>query len=346
MAEVLLYGSIYSRSASDFITQVNEIEDGELTVRVNCEGGEVMYGWGIITKIKEFAGKKLVKVDGQAHSMAGFALLYTDDSEAVDVSQFVIHRAAYWAFYESDYMTDNERFGLVSMNKSLESAFRAKIDVEKFEKIAGFTVSEMFSLEDRKEVTLTAQQAKSIGLIKRIVKITPEKQNEVNAHVQRVAAQHTGISEFRISKIVAENEPIIEANITNQNPKKMNKSELQAQHPALFAEIFGEGVTAGIEKEKVRVGAWSPFLKIDAEKAQAGIDSGKEVTAADISEFTVKAMTNGALNTLKEEGQNNAGANASTTSVEETNVTAEQKSVEAFAAKMNAAAGISATPKA
>jgi hypothetical protein len=38
-------------------------------------------------------------------------------------------------------MSEAERTSLININKSLETAFRNVVDVEKFEKIAGFTVA-------------------------------------------------------------------------------------------------------------------------------------------------------------------------------------------------------------
>jgi len=72
MAEVLLYGDIYSQRARDFIKEVDTASGEDLTVRVNSFGGDVDYGWGMIAKFSEHKGKKSVKIDAAAHSMAAF----------------------------------------------------------------------------------------------------------------------------------------------------------------------------------------------------------------------------------------------------------------------------------
>jgi len=71
--EVLLYGEMYSWSARDFISAVEDAKGSDLSVRVNSMGGDVDYGYGMIAKFKEFEGKKSVKVDGSAASMAAFS---------------------------------------------------------------------------------------------------------------------------------------------------------------------------------------------------------------------------------------------------------------------------------
>jgi hypothetical protein len=198
-------------------------------------------------------------------------------------------------------------------------------------------------MDDRKEVYLTAQQAKQIGLIKRIVKITPEKQNEVNAHVQRIAAMHTGISEFKISKIVAETEQ--QTQVNNLNTNNMTIEDLQAQHPALYASVLANGVTAGVAQERDRVGSWAAFSTIDPVAALAGIESGNTITATDISKFQVRAMTVGAVATLTEEGKDAPNAGTEKPATADVIADVEAKKLEDFAKKMNASAGVSVKPE-
>lgn len=270
--EVLLYGQIYSQSSIDFINGVNDTDEGDdLTIRINTDGGDVLYGWGMVAKFNEFKGSKKIKVDGSAYSMGAFFLLYTpkENIEALDVSDILFHRAAYPSWYESDYMTDSEKTVLSAINSSLEKAFRAKIDVPKFEAITGVTVKSMFSMDSRIDVNLTAKQAKQIGLIGSIVTITPTKKAEINATYQRIAAQYSG-----------GNKPN-----TNTNPKKMTKEDFQREHPEAYAAIKQEGIV----QERDRVGAWNAYAKIDADAVQAGIKSGEAMTMTVQAELNIKA---------------------------------------------------------
>jgi len=163
--------------------------EGDITVRLNTGGGEPDYGFGMVAKFKEYTGKKTVKIDGKAYSMGAYIAMYADDVEALDVSNLMIHRAAYptW-FEESEYFTDGLRQNLVDTNKSLEAALRGKIDVEEFEKLKDVKVKDIFSMDDRIDVFLTAKEAKKIGLVSKIIKITPSKAAEINSHV-KIAAE-------------------------------------------------------------------------------------------------------------------------------------------------------------
>ena len=173
--ELLIYGQIYSQSTIDFINGMNEIgEDDELSVRVSSEGGDVLYGFGMIAKFNEHKGSKIVKVDGKAYSMGLFFCAYADNVEALDTSKFLLHRAAYSEWFEdSVYFTPELKAQLVEVNKQLMDAFKAKVDVAKFEELKGVKLKDVFSMDSRIDVFLNAQEAKQIGLINKIVKITP-----------------------------------------------------------------------------------------------------------------------------------------------------------------------------
>ena len=69
MKEILLYGQIYSSTAEAFINACNEVGEEGVSVRINGDGGSPEYGWGMIDKYSEIKSKKLIKVDGKAHSM-------------------------------------------------------------------------------------------------------------------------------------------------------------------------------------------------------------------------------------------------------------------------------------
>lgn len=282
MNEILLYGPIWQQSSAEFINAINEIEgDGGLKIRINSEGGDVMYGWGCIAKYKEFTGEKLVVVDGQAMSMAFYFLCYSDNSEALDVSRFLIHRAAYSKWYEDEYMTEAEKLSLTQINADLEKAFRNKVDVEKFEQITGFKVKDIFSMDSRIDVEINAKQAKQIGLISKINTITPQKKAEINAQMQRVAASYGFTVNENTTAETAQNS--INSKINN----KMTIEQLRAEHPELVAQI----VASAIRDEKDRVGAWMKFMSVDAEAVTAGINSGEQVSQTVMADMMVKMGT-------------------------------------------------------
>lgn len=330
MRELLLYGTIYSFTASDFITAINEIEDGELTVRVNSPGGDVMYGWGMIAKYREFEGKKNVKVDGQAASMAAFFTLFADSVEAIEQSKFLLHRAAFPSWMEAN-MSDDERSYLIAVNKDLEAALRDKVDVEKFEKISGISIKEMFSLEKRIDVVLTAKQAKQVGIVSKIISLSTSEKKMINAEMARIAASANPI-EWTPFQIEETQTTATQELIKNHT---MTISELKEKHPALYAQIASESVQQGIEQERDRVGAWSAFMDIDAKRVKEGIASGKNISQTEMAELTLQA-------TLKA----NASALAGEQKKPETNENPEgekdekTKVFEAFNEKLLSAAGV------
>lgn len=302
MNEVLLYGYIWQQSAIDFITAINLVESDELTVRINSGGGEVMYGWGMVTKFREFEGKKRVKNDGMSASMAFAFNLYTDKEniEATDVSKFLVHRASYGTWYEDNYMTESEKEQLSLVNKDLETAFRNRIDVAKFETLKNVTVKELFSMDSRIDVWLTAKEAKQIGLIGKIVTITPQKAKELNAHIGTIAAEFKkDIMEIAVpSASTNDDKPN-----TNQNKKTMNKEQLKAEHPAVYNEIFEAGQTAGIAQEKDRAGAWAVWSEVDPKAVAEGIKSGENISQTAMAELSMKKISADTLKGLGLEGK-------------------------------------------
>lgn len=287
--EVLIYGNINQFTARDFITEVNGIGDGVCDVRVNSDGGSPEYGWGMIAKFAEFDGQKKVKVDGKAYSMGAFLCLYADEVEALDVSEFMVHRAAYPNWLESEIFNSesnnyNEglKQNLININTSLEKAFRAKVDVEKFEAAKGIKVKEMFSLDGRKDVFLNAKEAKEFGFVTKINKITPTKKAEIDALGVQIAAKYTPeiTGEQRVSVV------------TNpQKPKKMTVEDFKKENPEAYNSI----VAAGITQERERVKAHLVYADVDLASVKASIENGEDLTASKMAELNRKMVSAAAI---------------------------------------------------
>ena len=280
MADILIYGSIDSYSSSEFIQEIDESEDTELNVRINSNGGGPEYAWGMVAKFNEFEGVKKVKVDGKAFSSAMFFTLYTDDVSALDVSEFLIHRAAYpdWIESSSDFNAEM-RGNLIRINKSLETAFRNKVDISKFESLPqmeGKTTKDIFSMDSRIDVFLTAQEAKKIGLINKIVKITPDKKAQIEAKMFEITANHNSVSTQGKNKLVQ-----------TKKIEKMTIEEIRAKHPEVYGQILAEGIA----KEKDRVGAWMVFNGIDAAAVAVGVNSGGNISQTAMAEFSLKGLS-------------------------------------------------------
>lgn len=317
--EILLYGGIDSETSAEFIQQMEEASSEEITIRVNTRGGEPEYGFGMIAKFSEHASGKKLKVDGKAYSMGLFFLCYVDDSEGLDVSEYLIHRAAYPDWFEStpEYFTDALKENLTRINASLEKAFRAKVDVAAFEEIKDVKVKDIFSMDSRIDVFLSAKEAKKIGLINRIVNITPFKKAEIESKMAVITAKYTG------------EKPTKE---TVQKNTTMTLAELKANHPATYAEAVAEGVTNGIAQERERVEACMVFNEIDPVAVKAAIESGKALSPKQMAEFSLKAMSNKSLDDIKKD----SSKGVTTGAADEKEKTEKEKTLATFEAETKA----------
>jgi ATP-dependent protease ClpP protease subunit len=284
MYEALLYGDINEWSSKDFIQRLINNKPKDITVRVNTDGGEVRYGYGVLAKIKECTGLKVMKNDGEANSMGAFSFLVADHAEALEQATFLFHRAAFSKSVESDPMLfiSEDKAYLNKINSDLRGLMEAKLDVAKFEKITKVTLDELFSLDNRLEVTLNAAEAKEVGLIQKIVPLTSAKKMEIEACKKRAMAK-------------------VETEIPKN--KIMTVEQLQAEHPGVFAQIFENGKKAGVEAEKDRVEACLVFLEIDQKGVVEAIASGKPISAKQMADFSLKATVANAKKGLEEENK-------------------------------------------
>jgi len=294
MYEPLIYGNINEYSAKQFIENINRFKtDDNIRVRVNSDGGEVRYGWGMINKLSEMKGKKTLCNDGEANSMAAFTFCYADDAEAHSSATFMFHRAGFGTWYESnpEYFTESERTYLVSLNESLRKAFEAKVDTECFRNETGVSVEQLFSMMGRVEATLTAEQAKRCGLINRVTELNIS----AKAEIKRLATAHGG-------KIPVEAQNTI---TNNQIKNKMTVEQLQSEHPKVYAEVFNAGKTAGKTEEKDRVEACLVYHEADPKGVVEAIKKGEALTATKMAEFSMKAIMASKVTNLESETKEN-----------------------------------------
>ena len=258
MSEILIYSDIYSFTAEAFINSINSIDGDSLVVRMDTNGGDPQSTFGMVAKFNEFDGDKLLKVDGRANSSGFFFVAMVENVEALDVSEFVVHRAAYPEWVESsERFTDEMKANLKTINDHLKKAFEKKVDIKAFEELKGVKVKEIFSMDSRIDVKLTAKEAKKICLIKKINKLTPEMTALIDSKRFDVAANYTPKPENK-----KEEQPKVE--------KKMTKEEFKIAHPEAYASVVGEGVAkrnAEIETENEAIEA----KKVEREKIKAEV---------------------------------------------------------------------------
>lgn len=271
--EILLYGAIFDFTAERFIQQVEEAVDEDIIVRLNTPGGEVFASWGMIAKLHEHKNNTLGKIDGAVLSMGSFMLPFFDTVEALDVSRIMIHRAS------GGDGSDEDNKLLAGMNKDLRTALEHKIDEEKFTVITGKTFDDIFKGEEVVSVWLTGAEAKKVGLVDKVVKLTKKQ----------VAAFENKY--FNIAAKADDNEN------KDKKPKKMTIEEIRAQHPEAYALILALGRT----EEADRNGAWMAFVEIDPKAVKEGIESGKPLSQTAMAEFSVKALGIKALDNVEED---------------------------------------------
>lgn len=284
--ELYLYSNIYDYTAAALISQMEDAAGVDILLRENTNGGDPQAAYGIIAKMLErkAAGRKTdIQVDGKAYSSGFFILPFASSVTALNVSDFILHRAAYPAKFEP---SPAEAESLRKLNKDLRDALESKIDAVKFTAISGVTMDNVFDENQRIDVKLTAAQAKEIGLVDKIIDI-----NE-----SQIAAENRSIIfDSFIPKVDAST---IKPNVENLNTNRvMDVNKIQSEFPAVHAEIANAGITA----ERERVKQWMVFNDVDPKGVSAGIESGKSMTASEQTDFTRKAASADALAALKKE---------------------------------------------
>jgi ATP-dependent protease ClpP protease subunit len=316
--DILLMGNIGQYNALYFFEQIKEaLKDSpgeDLIMRVNTEGGSPDYMMSIMEKVQELADQITIKGGSQMHSAGFFSMCYVpaERVEATDVTQAVLHRAAYpsWMESSSEFKGSIYDLTLAKTNKDLEKAVRARVDIDVLESLPQFKeknikLKDVFSTDSRIDVLLTASDLKKIGLVSKINKITPSKQAELQAEIE-LFKQCNSLDELRTAaSLVSTDKPEKKVQQTNNNNNtEMNLEELKSQHPELYAKVLAEGKSSGLQEgsqaERIRVQSWEAFRSVDPEAVNKGINEGKVLTPADQSEFLVKMANPDRLKKLAE----------------------------------------------
>lgn len=326
MYEILLYSGIYGFTAEEFINRVKEVpEDADLTVRINSPGGSVFAGWGIIAALSERKGRNIAKVDGNASSMAFYMLPYFDEVIALDVTSFMIHRAD--AYVSSE---DDQKF-LDDVNANLRSKLEKRLNAETFKSVTGVSFEDIFSGEKRRDVWLSAKDAKKIGLVDKVVRLEPREAEAMQKTLVAFSSFESAEA-FESSQGSDKKEEAKPNIIINEKIKKvMTKQELQAQFPDVYNSIIAE--------EKSRIEAILAFSDVDFEACKAMISGGSTPDVKFFAEMTRKAMAKNELNDIKSEAVETVEVDAS----KETEQPALEPVIEKmddYTIKMRASAGI------
>jgi ATP-dependent protease ClpP protease subunit len=179
--ELYLYTGIYDFSAQELIAQIEENMGEEVVLREMCPGGSVFATHGICAKLVEH-GNITIKVDGCAMSSGANLLPYAKRVICLDVSKFLLHRA------DMDIESTEDQIFLDSINKDLKAKLLLKVDASKFKEVTGYTINDMFNPSQRINITLNAKEAKDIGLVDEIVKLSPKEITALNERLCGISA--------------------------------------------------------------------------------------------------------------------------------------------------------------
>lgn len=323
-----LYLPIYNWVADEFVKLLAEVEKNEdIEIWMNCPGGNVFAGWGIIGPLSDREGKTTCKVYGDASSMAFYSLLFMNYIEAIDVSNFTLHRAD--GYVESD----EDKLFLSNVNKQLRAKLEQKMDLEAFSKITkGLTLDDVFDPSKRIDINLTAKDMKKLGLIDKIIQLDAKDKN-TKAITERFVAFVDNSETSRGSEVTETtsrgSETNANSNSNNQKTEqKMNKSEFKAQHSDIYAEVLAEGQTQAINAERIRVKSYLAYLEVDKENVIKAIKEGTEFTTDVMAEMNVKLSAKATAGAIE------ADSAGKVTTQKADDKTAEQKELEAFASEV------------
>ena len=158
MKELQLYGQIGREiTDSEFISQINELNNQDFTLRVNSPGGAVFSGYAIYNALKEYKGLITVIIDGVAASMASVICLAGSKVYMANNAMYMIHNPS------SDFYGDSKK--LKSQIDLLDKM--TNIMIETYTAKSGLSENEIRQMMDN-ETWLDANEALKLGFIDEI----------------------------------------------------------------------------------------------------------------------------------------------------------------------------------
>lgn len=95
-AEIFLYDEIgaWGIGAGDFVRELQEVEAGELVVRINSPGGSVDDGVAIFEALQNFNGQVTTRGDAAVYSIASVIMQAGDKREMAPRARMLVHEAS------------------------------------------------------------------------------------------------------------------------------------------------------------------------------------------------------------------------------------------------------------
>lgn len=278
----------------------------QINVRINSVGGEVFAGLSMYSLLADHKAKKTVYIDGLAASIASIIAMAGDEIVMSESAMMMVHHPWSIAIGDAADMRATADF-LDKVSGQLVGIYAARTG-QKTDDVATAMAAETW---------MTAKEAKALGYA---TKITPSKKAAAHAGLAfnladftRVPAAARAIAESskpvekplndtvpEDGRAVAATPPTpITAALSGAGQRKnriMNKDELKAQHPELYAVVLSEGRTegekSGASRERDRVKAHLVMGESsgDMKTAVASIQEGAEMSLEIQAKYMSAAM--------------------------------------------------------
>jgi ATP-dependent Clp endopeptidase proteolytic subunit ClpP len=293
--EISIYDEIgdYGTSAKNFIEEVKNVSERDITLRINSVGGSVFDGLAIYNTLRSHRGYVNIKIEGLAASISTVIAMAGDNIEMSENGFFMIHNPFGQSAGEA---TD--------MRKTADLLDKIKSEIiEIYQKKTDLTYDELSNMMDN-ETWLSSQEAVEFGFVNNITE------------AMKVAAS------FDLSKFTNVNEKEVNDKLGLINNKKSFKmtEELKTWFNGVKEEILNavNGDTVSSPAQEVSVlfsdneevvnklqELENNAISLEEEKEEfAGLVGEKEGTIADltnrVSELEAKLAKSEATETVVE----------------------------------------------
>lgn len=173
MNEIQIYDVIGQDMFGEGVTaagikeQLDEIESGDLTVRIISAGGDVFEGLAIFNLLKEFDGSVTVKVDGYAASIASVIAMAGDEVVMGEGAMFMLHNPYTFSMGDAEELRA-QALVLDQVRDSLIATYQTRVSANEDELKSILDAETWFGAKESKEFgladSLSSEKAKVMNL--------------------------------------------------------------------------------------------------------------------------------------------------------------------------------------
>lgn len=295
--KIYIYDEIgfWGTDASDFVTQLNEIDATEVEVHLNSPGGEIFDGLAIYNALKQHDAKVSVFVDGLAASAASFIAQAGDTVTMARNAQMMIHDGIAFAYGNEEDMLETARL-LSSLSDNIADIYaQAAKNRGNVTNLAGFR-----SLM-RQEVWYNGTEAVEAGLADIVLDKDDEEAEEATNKWDLSLYNHAG-------RAKAESPLRIQEKIRLENREKGTEmGQKNTVDPAATPAPAPEGTppaepeTAPVETPAPEAPAPAPEAPAPAAPAPENKVQGVLIDGKMVTDFSVINQHFATLNAAQEE---------------------------------------------